>query len=98
MQLCKVCVFFVSCLLSFAMLWFLHSLLVFWVFYVVMAQFATSPSRKRAPSLNVVGITNVDQQMLSASFEGYILNWYGFYDVVGSGYMIFCMIIKPLVA
>jgi hypothetical protein len=41
------------------------------MFCVVMAQFVISPNKKRTPFLNVVGIMDVQQQMMGASFEGY---------------------------
>jgi hypothetical protein len=56
------------------------------MFCVVMAQFFISPSKKTTPSLNIVSIMDVQQQMLGVSFEGYFLNQHGSYDVVGNGY------------
>jgi hypothetical protein len=51
-----------------------------------MAQLVPSPSKKKTTHVNVVGITNVQQKMFGACFEGYIVNKYGFADVLGSGF------------
>jgi hypothetical protein len=51
-----------------------------------MAQLVPSPSKKRIALVNVVGITNVQQKLCGACFEGYIVNKYGSANVLGSGF------------
>jgi hypothetical protein len=41
---------------------------------------------KKTTHVNVVGIINVQQKMLRACFEGYIVNMYGFANVPRSGF------------
>jgi hypothetical protein len=36
--------------------------------------------------VNVVEITNVQHKMLGVVFEGYVVDKYGYYNVVGSGF------------
>ncbi len=71
-----------------------------------MAQFVISPNKKITPFLNVVGIMDVQQQMMGASFEDYCRNEHGSYDVVGNGYkyihynltdVVSYMIISPII-
>jgi hypothetical protein len=52
-----------------------------------MVQLVHSPSKKRTALVNVVGITDVQHKILGACFEGYIVNRYGFIDVLGSGFI-----------
>jgi hypothetical protein len=40
-------------------------------------------NKKRVAPMFVVGIIDVQQRMLGALFEGYIVSMYGFYNVVG---------------
>ncbi len=61
-----------------------------------MVQLVPSPSRKKIAPMNVVGITDMQHKMFGAYFEGYIVNMYGFVDVLGSGFKyIHCDFVNP---
>jgi hypothetical protein len=62
-----------------------------------MAQLVPSPSRKRIAPMNVVGIIDMQHKMFGVCFEGYIVNRYGYVDVLGSGFKyIHCDLADPL--
>jgi hypothetical protein len=76
--------FFVA-FLSFVVGYYLYSL----------AHILISPSQKKTTLISILGVTNIQQRMLSGCFEGYILSRYWLYDVVRSGYkFIHCDVIN----
>jgi hypothetical protein len=53
--------------------------------------------KKRVAPMSVVGIIDVQQRVLGALFEGYIISRYGFYNVFGHNYIyIHCDLIDAL--
>jgi hypothetical protein len=48
--------------------------------------FVINSSKKRLSPPHIVSILDVQQRMLGASFEGWIFNQYGSYDVVSNAY------------
>jgi len=85
---CKECISNLFCLYS-SCFWELCQL-------CCMAQLVLNPSKKKTPPVNV-GITDMQQKMLSAYFEGCIVSRYGsVVDVPGSGFKyIYCDLIDP---
>jgi hypothetical protein len=48
-----------------------------------MVKFVHGPNKKRTTRMSIVGIINMQQRMLGVVFKGYIVNMYGFYNVIG---------------
>jgi hypothetical protein len=59
--------------------------------YVVWFNWYFSPSNKQITPMNVVGITDVQQKMFVACFEGCIISMYGSVNVPRSGFNISIM-------
>lgn len=79
LDLCTFCIFFL--ILDFLFLGVIMELV-----FSVNKDFFINSNKKRFAPPHIVSILDVQQRMLGASFEGWIFNQYGSYDVVSNAY------------
>jgi hypothetical protein len=83
--LLDLCTFFIFFLLFFILDFFFLGVIMELVFSP-NKDFVINSSKKRLSPPHIVSILDVQQRMLGASFEGWIFNQYGSYDVVSNAY------------